>query len=71
MKLRPNGALSQCVRLAPRGASGLKSMTESGRLNRTRSRPARGEWIEILASGADASLVKSRPARGEWIEIGS
>ena len=35
-----------------------------------RSRPARGEWIEISADAiAAATASLSRPARGEWIEI--
>ena len=33
------------------------------------SRPARGEWIEILYLRGRDITVKSRPARGEWIEI--
>ena len=33
------------------------------------SRPARGEWIEILTQSAGGCLGRSRPARGEWIEI--
>ena len=34
-----------------------------------RSRPARGEWIEILNNNGYSATNLSRPARGEWIEI--
>ena len=35
-----------------------------------RSRPARGEWIEILVTAIIVNIIiRSRPARGEWIEI--
>ena len=36
-----------------------------------KSRPARGEWIEMTASQQATQAAKSRPARGEWIEIES
>ena len=37
---------------------------------KTKSRPARGVWIEICnARTARGSSRKSRPARGVWIEI--
>ena len=35
------------------------------------SRPARGEWIEILMICEMVQSQGSRPARGEWIEIGN
>ena len=35
-----------------------------------RSRPARGEWIEIHGLSFQHLQQVSRPARGEWIEIG-
>ena len=35
-----------------------------------KSRPVRGEWIEIIVYGRDYDLGDmSRPVRGEWIEI--
>ena len=58
------------LRLAPRGASGLKSKEALRKIEAGRSRPARGEWIEInIAVGGGTATVVSRPARGEWIEI--
>ena len=34
-----------------------------------RSRPARGEWIEMFSCVYPNAAFMSRPARGEWIEI--
>ena len=56
--------------LAPRGASGLKSVGLAAADGADMSRPARGEWIEIGQSAPDPHRQQSRPARGEWIEIG-
>ena len=55
--------------LAPHGASGLKLIWIRGAWRYIRSRPARGEWIEIAMTIARTTGIRSRPARGEWIEI--
>ena len=44
----PDRAAALC--LAPHGASGLKSRTGQLQHRRWRSRPTRGEWIEITQS---------------------
>ena len=55
---------------APQGARGLKSRPPVYFARRSRSRPARGAWIEIPSSVfADDGGASSRPARGAWIEI--
>ena len=35
----------------------------------SRSRPARGAWVEILVGEFFTSMITSRPARGAWVEI--
>ena len=57
------------VGLAPHGASGLKCLCGHVLLAGGKSRPARGEWIEIGKVSSKGKEIGSRPARGEWIEI--
>ena len=41
-------------------------------VNDSRSRPARGGWVEIFYKRAlSPPIVMSRPARGGWVEIHS
>ena len=47
----------------------MKCITEIAETYETRSRPARGGWIEMIDGGKSACLSPSRPARGGWIEI--
>ena len=51
-------------RLAPHGASGLKLLQELGRQPPEPSRPARGEWIEILLKGLLGSVASVSPRTG-------
>ena len=79
-RLAPHGAnglkcscgfsFARCQCLAPHGASGLKfKLGVLGRDAVNRSRPARGEWIEMRERNNRAHVGQSRPARGEWIEM--
>ena len=47
----------------------MKSAGSKTDLERLRSRPARGGWIEIAVISRNAVEGMSRPARGGWIEI--
>ena len=54
----------------PQGVRGLKSAHEDIRLQREKSHPARGAWIEIIPSAFVYGFIgSSHPARGAWIEI--
>ncbi len=56
--------------LAPCGASGLKFYDLQDGDHLYKSRPVRGEWIEISCTDVESIRNgKSRPVRGEWIEI--
>ena len=54
---------------APQGARGLKSIRRKDRGQRTKSRPARGAWVEIAVETNHEIKPMSRPARGAWVEI--
>ena len=70
IEMQTAGRPAPCPRrLAPRGASGLKSSHPLMGGSALSSRPARGEWIEIVMRCFFVCSPLSRPARGEWIEI--
>ena len=51
-------------RLALRGASGLKCPGLQTVCRTVKSRPARGEWIEIFTAAANSSGVMVSPREG-------
>ncbi len=53
---------------APHGARGLKPGEDVWKNEITRSRPARGAWIETFLGSCKGGRFGSRPARGAWIE---
>ena len=67
--LHPGRGAARRPGLAPRGASGLKYRRRPHLVHPLRSRPARGEWIEMMSVLCPVQIRMSRPARGEWIEI--
>ena len=60
----------QAVGRAPQGARGLKCFKVARIAKYSRSRPARGAWVEISQTANTTTLwTSSRPARGAWVEI--
>ena len=47
----------------------MKSQSFKEKLKITRSRPARGAWVEIQHERNCEEQQQSRPARGAWVEI--
>ncbi len=56
-------------RRSPHGERGLKSEIKALGVQKGRSLPARGAWIEITFVAAVDAADPSLPARGAWIEM--
>ena len=52
------------MRHAPHGACGLKQIPRIKRNTRTRSRPARGVWVETRLSGPTKTQLAVTPRTG-------